>query len=78
MLCGCGALKINKGISDFELTTKFWEDFFLSKGRDFSEGFLDGYKKSRSPLESWFRKYVLLEQNARVIGAKNALEKLKG
>lgn len=53
-----------------------WRDHFLSKGRDYTEGFLAGFKEARSPFGRWFRKVILLEMDARKLGAEKALEEL--
>ncbi|EKE21542.1 MAG: hypothetical protein ACD_7C00196G0001 [uncultured bacterium] len=56
--------------------TKKWELHFISRGRNYTEGFLLGFKEARSPFGRWFRKNVLCEVDARVLGAKETLKKL--
>lgn len=53
------------------------KNYFVTKGHDYTEGFLYGFEKARFPLVRWLiNKGILLEQNTSVIGAKRALKEL--
>ncbi len=59
-----------------ELVTKKWEAHFLSKGSEYTLGFLAGMREAHSPLRRWVRK-ILCTMDAREIGAKRALRKMR-
>jgi len=69
--------KFGESMRAFDQEIVKWKNYFISKDIDYTEGFMFGWNESISPFGKWFRKYILAEMDARILGAKKALEELK-